>query len=386
MDSTLIKNIGQIFSGDIRQPVIEADSIIIEGGRIAAIGAGLAAPAGARIIDAQGTTVMPGLIDNHCHPVIGDWSPRQSTLGWIDNYLRAGVTGLISAGETHIPGKPKDAEGCLALAVLSYKTFNNARPAGMKVYGGAYIMQPDAKEEDFAKLAAMGAGHSGEIGLGGANRIESAGPMIEWGRKHGFKFLCHRGASYLFGSTVMEPDTVVGLNPDVICHVTYGDISLEDIDRFFAQTGAHIEFCRTQHSNITNTISVLDKARERGEMHRIILGNDAPSGFGIYAHGIWEMICLLTACGRVEPAAAVACATGNTAELHNLETGRIKNGCWADLLVCDAPAGSGADSACGSLAEGTIPGVSLVLLDGQVMAMNETVNTAPAKRPVVMNA
>lgn len=385
MESTLLKNIGLIFSGDIRQPVLRADSLIIQEGRIAEIGFGLTPPAEAKIIDAQGATLMPGLIDSHCHPVIGDWSPRQSTLGWIDNYVRAGVTGLISAGETHIPGKPKDAEGCLALAVLSYKTFNNARPAGMKVYGGAYIMQPDAREEDFAKLAALGAGHSGEIGLGGANRVESAGPMIDWGRKYGFKFLCHRGASYLFGSTVMEPDTVVGLNPDVICHVTYGDISAEDIDRFFALTGAHIEFCRTQHSNITNTISILDKARERGEMRRIILGNDAPSGFGIYAHGIWEMICLLTACGRVEPETAVACATGNTAELHSLETGRIKKGYWADLLVCDAPVGSRANNAYEALAEGTIPGVSLVLLDGLVMAMNETVNTAPAKRPVVVN-
>ena len=41
--------------------------ILIEGNRIKAVGAGLAVPAGARIIDLRGQTVLPGLIDCHTH-------------------------------------------------------------------------------------------------------------------------------------------------------------------------------------------------------------------------------------------------------------------------------------------------------------------------------
>ncbi len=41
--------------------------VLIEGGRIAAVGEGLAAPAGAEVIDAAGRWVTPGLIDVHSH-------------------------------------------------------------------------------------------------------------------------------------------------------------------------------------------------------------------------------------------------------------------------------------------------------------------------------
>ena len=38
---TLVRNIGTLVSGDIRQPVLDADSIVIRAGKIAAIGRGL---------------------------------------------------------------------------------------------------------------------------------------------------------------------------------------------------------------------------------------------------------------------------------------------------------------------------------------------------------
>ena len=42
-------------------------SIVLRGGKILAIGATVAAPAGARIIDGTGKVVTPGMIDNHSH-------------------------------------------------------------------------------------------------------------------------------------------------------------------------------------------------------------------------------------------------------------------------------------------------------------------------------
>jgi imidazolonepropionase-like amidohydrolase len=46
-------------------PPIANGTVIIERGRIAAVGAGLTVPAGARVIDATGKFVYPGLIDAH---------------------------------------------------------------------------------------------------------------------------------------------------------------------------------------------------------------------------------------------------------------------------------------------------------------------------------
>ncbi len=384
MSKILIKNIGALYSGMMETPVLDADSILIEAGRIAKIGRGLLPAADTAVIDAMGTTVIPGLLDSHCHVVIGEWTPRQNALGYIDSYVRSGVTGLVSAGETHIPGKCKDAAGQKAMATLSYKTYKNARPSGMKVYAGAYILQPDAKEEDFRELAELGITHTGEIGLGGANRVHNAKHLVEWAQRYGIKVICHSGSTYLFGSAVMDPDTVVGLDPDVICHVTYADLSAETIERFFRDTHAHIEFCRTQSPNLKNTVEVVEKARERGELHRLILGNDAPSGLGVFPLGIWEMVCILAGTAGMEPAQAIACATGNTAAAMGLlEVGSLQEGNWADLVICDAPAGSTLADAGAAIADGTMPGVSLVMIDGLVLHQGAAVNTAAPRREAV---
>ena len=74
MTKMLIKNIGKLVSGNIKNPVIDADSVLIEDGKIAKIGEGLDISAD-KVVDAKGTTLTPGLIDSHVHPVFGDFTP-----------------------------------------------------------------------------------------------------------------------------------------------------------------------------------------------------------------------------------------------------------------------------------------------------------------------
>src|SRR5258708_31159923 len=96
----VIRNSGLMLSGAMEKPILDADTIVAENGRITAIGrAGdIDAEGATTIIDANGTTVAPGLIDSHVHPVAGDWTPRQNQIGWLDSLLPGGVTTLISAG------------------------------------------------------------------------------------------------------------------------------------------------------------------------------------------------------------------------------------------------------------------------------------------------
>jgi len=57
-----------------RMPTVPgADSVVIEGGRIAAIGRGLSRP-GAQVIDAGGRLLLPGFIDSHVHLLGGGLS------------------------------------------------------------------------------------------------------------------------------------------------------------------------------------------------------------------------------------------------------------------------------------------------------------------------
>ncbi len=48
-------------------PVIENGTVLIDGGKIAQVGANVVIPVGAEVIDAGGRSVYPGFIDAHCH-------------------------------------------------------------------------------------------------------------------------------------------------------------------------------------------------------------------------------------------------------------------------------------------------------------------------------
>ncbi len=72
--------------------VIENGTVVIENNRIKAAGAGVAVPAGARVIDCKGKTLMPGMIDTHAHLHYNamDIIPEQQWSYWCN--LAYGVT------------------------------------------------------------------------------------------------------------------------------------------------------------------------------------------------------------------------------------------------------------------------------------------------------
>ncbi len=66
---------GTLFT--ITQGTIESGTILVEGGRIVALGQGVIVPEDAEVYDAKGKIVMPGMIDAHCH--VGLWAEG---VGW----------------------------------------------------------------------------------------------------------------------------------------------------------------------------------------------------------------------------------------------------------------------------------------------------------------
>ncbi|HWL20216.1 MAG TPA: Enamidase, partial [Bradyrhizobium sp.] len=185
----VVRNIGLLLSGALERPILDADTIVAENGRITAIGrAKDVDSAGATtIVDANGTTVAPGLIDSHVHPVAGDWTPRQNQINWIDSYLHGGVTTMISAGEVHMPGRPRDVVGLKAMAIFAQRAFWTLRPGGVKVHAGAPVIECEMVEDDFKELAAAGVKLLGEVGLGGVKDGPTARKMVGWARKYGIQ-------------------------------------------------------------------------------------------------------------------------------------------------------------------------------------------------------
>jgi len=121
----VVKNIGLMLSGDLEKPILDADAIVAIDGRISAVGrtADLDLSDATTTVDANGVALAPGLIDSHVHPVAGDWTPRQNQFGWIDSCLHGGITTMISAGEVHTPGRPRDIVGVKAMAITANAAF-----------------------------------------------------------------------------------------------------------------------------------------------------------------------------------------------------------------------------------------------------------------------
>jgi enamidase len=376
---TLITGIGQVVSGDIGRPLLDADSILIAGGRIEAIGRGLDEDADV-VIDARGTTVIPGLIDSHAHPVFGDFTPRQRTFDFIESSLHGGVTTMISAGEVHLPGRPKDIVGLKALAIAVAHSYANVRPGGVKVRAGAPILELGMVEADFAEMAAAGVSLIGEIGLGSVRTGADAAPMVAWGRSHGMISTFHTGGPSLPGSGAIDADAVLEAAPDIAGHINGGTTSLpeHDIDRLVeSESGIALELVHC--GNGRTALVALRRAVESGALDRVILGNDAPSGTGVVPLGILRLIAHLASLGGVAPETVLCLATGNTARVHGLDAGILAPGRAADLCIIDAPVGSVAGMALEALANGDLPGISMILIDGAPM-IGRSRNTAPAAR------
>jgi len=381
MSKTLLKNIGTILSGDIADPVLEGDSILVDGPNIAAIGrqGDLSTTDIKRVIDFNGATVAPGLIDSHCHVCVGDYTPRQFATNFIEGELHGGVTTVISAGEAHYPGRPKDPAGTKALAILTAKAYANFRPGGVKVIGGGLILEKGLTEKDFEEMAKEGVKIVGEIGLGSVKQPEDAAPLVKLARKHGMTVMMHTGGTSIPGSTTVTAAMVKATDPDIVSHINGGPtaIPLSEVEMLVKETNYFLEI--VQCGNPLIAVEAIKMIRKNGAMERVIIGNDMPSGTGIISLGILRTLNLISSLGGVAGSEAVAMATGNTSRCHKLNRGLIKEGYEADLIMMDTPMGSVAKDAVGAIEVGDIPGIGMVMVDGEIKAQVSR-NTPPPVR------
>jgi enamidase len=376
----LLKNIGCLITGKHDQPYSKGNTLLAENGVISAVGnIPLVEEMIDVIIDVQGATVVPGLIDSHVHPVLGDYTPRQKMLDFINSSLHGGVTTMISAGEAHVPGRPKDPAGAKALAILCHKSSSNLRPGGVKLHGGALILEKGLQEEDFAEMAAEGVWLVGEIGLGSVKDPEEAAQMVRWAHKYGMKVMMHTGGTSIPGSSVVTAKDVIKVQPDVASHINGGPTAppLEEIERLINDTQMTLEIVHCGNPKAADFAARL--LYKKKELHRLIIGNDAPSGTGVIPLGILRVMAQLASVSGIPAAQAICSATGNTAKHYTLNTGLIEQGYEADLVVMDAPMGSAGENALEALEAGDLPGVAMVIVDGKIL-VNTSRNTSPPKR------
>jgi enamidase len=377
----VIRNIGLLLSGDLDQPILDADTVVAIDGTIESIGREkeIDLSGATTTVDAKSTAVAPGLIDSHVHPVCGDWTPRQNQLGWMDSCLHGGVTTMVSAGEVHTPGRPKDIVGLKAMAIFAQRAFHAFRPGGVKIYAGAPVLEQGMVENDFKELAAAGVRFLGEVGLGSVKDGTTGRRMVGWARKYGIQSTIHTGGPSIPGSGLIDKDMVLETDADVIGHVNGGHTALPDdqIIELCERSPRALEI--VHNGNERAGLLALRTAKELQQLYRVILGTDSPAGSGVQPLGILRMISLLSSLGGISFEQAICMATGNTAKMRNLNCGLIAPGREASFVFLDMAQQSAGKNLPDSIQKGDLAGVGMVIADGAV-SIQRSRNTPPAIR------
>ena len=375
----VIRNIGMMLSGKLEQPILQADCLVAVDGKITGFGAekDLDTEGATTVIDAHGTTLAPGLIDSHVHPVVGDYTPRQSQLNWIDSTLHGGVTTLISAGEVHMPGRPRDIVGLKAMAIATQRFYENFRPSGVKVHAGAPVIEHGMVEQDFKDLADAGVTLLGEVGLGSVKDGKTAREMVDWARKYGIQSTIHTGGPSIPGSGLIDAAMVLETGADVVGHINGGHSALPDDQIICICEGCSKALEIVHNGNERAALLTLNTAREMKQLDRLILGTDGPAGSGVQPLGILRMIAMLSSLGHVPAEIAFCFGNGNTARQRKLDTGLIEPGYWADFVLMDQAQHTGGNNLLESVQLGNLPGVGMMVIDG-VVRSERSRNTPPA--------
>jgi len=379
MKSVIIHNIGALVTGDIRSPLSDARSLRIEDGRFKDIGTDRSSAD--LVIDAQGNLVTPGLIDSHVHPSFGELTPVQNATNWISAYLHGGVTCMVSAGELHLPGLPidqPDPDLFRSLALLTRACYDHYRPSGVKVEAGTMMLVPGMKRADFEAVAAAGGKCVKFIFYSyGENPVEQEN-YVRWAGELGLKVKIHSGGVSRSGvSRPAGADVVLTLKPDIVGHINGGPIPmpLSDMERILLESDYWLEIAYGGNHSLAQTF--MKRVAQKGQLHRVILGTDTPSGTGVAPRGMLRTMALVASVPGVKPEEAVCMATGSAALAHNLDSGFVQEGKPADLVIMGKIQGASGKTPLESLGDGNLLGISMALIDGRVVIRDRSLQTPP---------
>jgi enamidase len=380
---TAIVNLASIVTGDLTSPLARGDGLLMEHGRIAAVGTLSSGEVAACdvVVDAGGTIAIPGLIDSHVHITFGDYTPRQRAVGYLESYLHGGTTTSISASEVHVPGRPRDAAGVMALALAARACFLDYRPGGMRVHAGSVILEPGLTEGDLRQLVASGLWLA-KAGFGSFATPFDYAPLMQAARRLGMVTTMHTGGSSIPGSSGIWAEHVLASNPHVSFHVNGGPVAMPEAGfaRLVNESDIFLQLCTA--GNLRTALLTARLLDEAGQAERLLIATDTPTGSGIMPLGMLYTISHLASLGGMPPEQAIAAATGNNARAYRLNSGFLQVGKDADVVLIDACAGGSQDDALSAIRNGDIPAVAAVLTDGIPRFVGRSRNTPAAIRAV----
>lgn len=375
---------GSLIDGTGAAP-LPGTSVLIRGDEIVAVGpdADLAArvPEGAERIDAAGATIMPGLIDAHCHVTFDDVQSNDElffhrppvlaglvTAFNLRKLLRAGVTSFLDPDTVHgigpqvrdaieagIVDGPRMVTGVQALLTSVGGTAGRLIPDEGTVGYAAVVNTRDEMVTavrrqikhgaDWIKIHATGSipRHAGELQVW--TRDEMAA-VCDTAHELGIPVTAHcrnasstrdaalAGVDLVLHASFMDDealDAIVASGAAVCPTFTF----LANLADYGDRVSAGVGMVDVFRGEIKATAAMMRAAHDAGV--RLLCGSE--SGFALTPYGHWharELEVFVEELG-LSPLEAITCATSNNALAVKLEgrVGVIAEGLLADVLVVD---------------------------------------------------
>jgi dihydroorotase len=265
---------------DPSQKLDDTLDVLVENGIVKEIGKGLAAPAGAEIIDASGNYVVPGLIDMHVHL-------RDPGLEYKEDIV-SGTRAAAAGGFTSVCCMPNTKPTIDNKAIASYiinkakaEGFANVFPVGSITYG----LSGDRMSE-MGELKEAGCVAVSDDGKP-VNNPELMRRALEYARGMGILVITHAEELSLVGEGVMNEgftSTEIGLKgiPRIAEDIaTARDVMLAE----YTRSPIHIAHVSTEGS-----VRIIREAKARGVQvtcetapHYFTLTDDAVRGYNTNA-------------------------------------------------------------------------------------------------------
>jgi imidazolonepropionase-like amidohydrolase len=188
--STLIRNATILTAAG---PRLENASILLRDGRVAAVGADIAVPAGARVIDAAGRWVTPGIIDNHSH--LGVYSAPGGEALSDGNEMTNPNTAQVWAEHSVWPQDPQ-----FPLALAGGVTTLHVLPGSANLFGGRGVTLKNVVGRTVQDMKFPAAPHTLKMACGeNPKRVygsRNQAPMTRMGNVAGYRDAWIQAAAY----------------------------------------------------------------------------------------------------------------------------------------------------------------------------------------------
>jgi enamidase len=188
---------------------------------------------------------------------------------------------------------------------------------------------------DFKELADQGVWLA-KVGFGAFATPFEYAPLVQWAKANGMITTVHTGGSSIPGSSGIWTDHLLAMQPHVSFHVNGGPVAMPDgeFPRLVQESSIALQLCTA--GNLRTALLVANLLHGADQIERLLIATDTPTGSGIMPLGMMYTISHLASLSSVPVEWAIAAATGNNARVYRLNSGLLREGCDADVVIVDA--------------------------------------------------